>query len=56
MAVNTRFVRHQALIRIAAQADAVIRLPLRPGHFLVEGREFISVWPSDACLCKIAPV
>ena len=43
-----QFIRHQTLIRIAAEADAVIRLPYRPGHFLVEGRELASVWPPEA--------
>lgn len=43
-----QFIRHQTLVRVAAQADAVIRLPYRPGHFLVEGRELASVWPETA--------
>lgn len=43
-----QFIRHQTLIRIATEADAVIRLPYRPGHFLVEGRELASVWPPTA--------
>jgi uncharacterized membrane protein len=43
-----QFIRHQTLIRIANEADAVIRLPYRPGHFLVEGRELASVWPPTA--------
>jgi uncharacterized membrane protein len=43
-----QFIRHQTLIRIAKDADAVIRLPYRPGHFLVEGRELASVWPPEA--------
>ncbi len=43
-----QFIRHKALIRIATEADAVIRLPYRPGHFLVEGRELASVYPADA--------
>ncbi len=43
-----QFIRHQTLIRIATEADAVIRLPYRPGHFLVEGRELASVWPAGA--------
>jgi uncharacterized membrane protein len=47
VAVNTQFIRHQALIRIAIEADAVIRVPHRPGHFLVEDRELVSVWPAD---------
>ena len=43
-----QFIRHPTLIRIATEADAVIRLPYRPGHFLVEGRELASVWPPEA--------
>ncbi|HTY30392.1 DUF2254 domain-containing protein [Mycobacterium sp.] len=43
-----QFIRHQTLVRVATQADAVIRLPYRPGHFLVEGRELASVWPATA--------
>jgi uncharacterized membrane protein len=43
-----QFIRHQTLVRVAAKANAVIRLPYRPGHFLVEGRELASVWPPDA--------
>jgi uncharacterized membrane protein len=43
-----QFIRHRTLVRIATEADAVIRLPYRPGHFLVEGRELASVWPPAA--------
>ena len=43
-----QFIRHTRLVRIAAEADAVVRLPYRPGHFLVEGRELASVWPPEA--------
>ena len=43
-----QFIRHRKLIRIATEADAVIRLPYRPGHFLVQGRELASVWPPAA--------
>ncbi len=43
-----QFIRHRTLVRIATEADAVIRLPYRPGHFLVEGRELASVWPPEA--------
>lgn len=43
-----QFIRHQTLVRIATELDAVIRLPYRPGHFLVEGRELASVWPPEA--------
>jgi uncharacterized membrane protein len=43
-----QFIRHDTLVRIASAADAVIRLPYRPGHFLVEGRELAAVWPPEA--------
>jgi uncharacterized membrane protein len=43
-----QFIRHQTLVRVATEVDAVIRLPYRPGHFLVEGRELASVWPPAA--------
>jgi len=43
-----QFIRHSQLVRIASEADAVLRLPYRPGHFLVEGRELASVWPPEA--------
>jgi uncharacterized membrane protein len=43
-----QFIRHHTLVRIATELDAVIRLPYRPGHFLVEGRELASVWPPEA--------
>jgi len=43
-----QFIRHSRLVRIATDVDAVVRLPYRPGHFLVEGRELASVWPPEA--------
>jgi uncharacterized membrane protein len=43
-----QFIRHSRLVRIAADVNAVVRLPYRPGHFLVEGREVASVWPPEA--------
>jgi uncharacterized membrane protein len=43
-----QFIRHSTLVRIAAEVDAVVRLPYRPGHFLVEGREVAAVWPPEA--------
>ncbi|HYB35123.1 MAG TPA: DUF2254 domain-containing protein [Mycobacterium sp.] len=42
-----QFIRHSRLVRIAAEVDAVVRLPYRPGHFLVEGREVAAVWPPE---------
>jgi uncharacterized membrane protein len=43
-----QFIRHETLIRIAAEADAVIHLSHRPGHFVVEGQPLARVWPSEA--------
>ncbi len=41
-------IRYDKLIRAASAADAVVHLPYRPGHFLVEGRELAAVWPPQA--------
>ena len=43
-----QFIRHLSLVRFAAEADAVIALDYRPGHFLVQGHPFASVWPPEA--------
>ena len=43
-----QYLRHDRLIRIAREADAVIHLPYRPGHFLVQGRPLAVVWPAEA--------
>lgn len=43
-----QFIRHQTLVRIAARLDAVIHLPYRPGHFLVQGHPLAVVWPAEA--------
>jgi uncharacterized membrane protein len=43
-----QFIRHDTLVRIAAEADAVLRLPYRPGDFVVAGRELARVWPPEA--------
>jgi uncharacterized membrane protein len=41
-------IRHDTLLKIAAEADAVVQLPYRPGHFLVAGQVMAWVWPPDA--------
>jgi uncharacterized membrane protein len=41
-------VKYEKVVRAAAAADAVVRMPYRPGHFLVEGREMAAVWPPEA--------
>jgi uncharacterized membrane protein len=43
-----QFIQHRKLVRLAAQADAVISLEHRPGHFIVRGHRFATVWPAEA--------
>jgi uncharacterized membrane protein len=43
-----QFIRHRSLVQFAAEADAVIALDYRPGHFLVQGHPFAAVWPPEA--------
>jgi uncharacterized membrane protein len=43
-----QFIKHQDLVKLAAEANAVISLEHRPGHFLVRGHRFAAVWPSEA--------
>jgi uncharacterized membrane protein len=43
-----QFVRHGLLVSIATELGAIIRLHHRPGHFLVCGHPFATVWPSEA--------
>jgi uncharacterized membrane protein len=41
-------IRYDMLIRKASAANAVVRLPYRPGNFLVEDAELAAVWPPEA--------
>jgi uncharacterized membrane protein len=43
-----QFVRRSMLVDLAVKHDAVIRLHHRPGHFVVAGHPFLTVWPADA--------
>jgi len=43
-----QFVRYSTLVDIAADADAVIELLYRPGHFVVRGLGLARVWPASA--------
>jgi len=43
-----QFVGYDDLVEIALDADAVIQLLYRPGHFLVEGLPLATVWPANA--------
>jgi uncharacterized membrane protein len=43
-----QYIQHRTLVRLAAQKDAVIHLRYRPGHFLVQGHPYATVWPARA--------
>ncbi|WP_225726823.1 MULTISPECIES: DUF2254 domain-containing protein [unclassified Nocardia] len=43
-----QYIRYEKLVRIATEADAVIHLPYRPGHFLTQGQVVATVWPASA--------
>ncbi|GAA1967348.1 DUF2254 domain-containing protein [Catenulispora subtropica] len=43
-----QYVTHRKLVRIATEADAVIHLLYRPGHFVVAGRTLATVTPPKA--------
>jgi uncharacterized membrane protein len=43
-----QFVRYSTLVDIASDADAVIELLYRPGHFVVRGLPLARVWPPSA--------
>jgi uncharacterized membrane protein len=42
-----QFIDRRTLVRIASGADVVIHMMLRPGHFLVQGHPYATVWPAD---------
>jgi uncharacterized membrane protein len=43
-----QFVVYDSLVDIASEADAVIQLLNRPGHFIVAGLPLARVWPKEA--------
>jgi uncharacterized membrane protein len=43
-----QFVRYSTIVEIATEADAVIELLFRPGHFVTRGLPLARVWPSAA--------
>ena len=43
-----QYLEHHTLITIAAEVDAVIHVLFRPGHFIVQGQEYATVWPAEA--------
>lgn len=51
-----QFVAHDTLVDLATRHDAVIALAHRPGHFVVEGLPFATVWPPQAAPAIAAAV
>ncbi|HTW04594.1 MAG TPA: DUF2254 domain-containing protein [Streptosporangiaceae bacterium] len=43
-----QYIQHRNLLRIATEKNAVIHLRYRPGHFLVQGHPYATVWPATA--------
>jgi uncharacterized membrane protein len=43
-----QYIRHRTLVRLAAEVNAVIHVRYRPGHFLVQGHPYATVWPASA--------
>jgi uncharacterized membrane protein len=43
-----QFIEHETLVTIATKVDAVIYVRYRPGHFIVQGNEYATVWPAEA--------
>jgi uncharacterized membrane protein len=43
-----QYIQHGTLVQIAARVNAVIHLRYRPGHFLVQGHPYATVWPAAA--------
>jgi uncharacterized membrane protein len=43
-----QYIRLRSLVRFAEQANAVISLHHRPGHFIVQGHTIGTVWPPEA--------
>jgi uncharacterized membrane protein len=43
-----QFVRYSTLVEIAVEADAVVELLYRPGHFVARGLPLARVWPPSA--------
>src|SRR4029077_15912501 len=43
-----QYIQLRDLVRLATEADAVINLEYRPGHFIVQGHRFATVWPPEA--------
>jgi uncharacterized membrane protein len=43
-----QYIEHQSLVLLASEVGAVLQLRYRPGHFLVQGHPYATVWPASA--------
>jgi uncharacterized membrane protein len=43
-----QYVELKTMVGIATEADAVIHVLFRPGHFIVAGQQYAAVWPAEA--------
>jgi uncharacterized membrane protein len=43
-----QYIQHRLLVRLASELGVVIHLRYRPGHFLVQGHAYATVWPAEA--------
>jgi len=43
-----QYVEHELLVAIATEVDAIIHVLFRPGHFIVAGQQYATVWPAEA--------
>jgi uncharacterized membrane protein len=43
-----QYLEFRTLVSIATEVDAVIHVLFRPGHFIVQGQEYATVWPAEA--------
>jgi uncharacterized membrane protein len=43
-----QYLELRTLVSIATEVDAVIHVLFRPGHFIVQGQEYATVWPAEA--------
>jgi uncharacterized membrane protein len=43
-----QYVEHETLVEVAAETGAVVHVRYRPGHFIVQGHPYVTVWPAAA--------
>jgi uncharacterized membrane protein len=43
-----QYLEHRTLISVATEVAAVIHVLFRPGHFIVQGQQYATVWPAEA--------